>query len=712
MFPIFKDKLYVIDIEVKPLPEFDKKKYQKDVESNEVTDEIHVDTPNFYPWCSEIYGLSLAWGPDYNTESIYFQKHDIEQVISILSKEKLKLGAHNIFFDWCNLYYKFCLPLNFVVDSGVISQAINNSDYITSFGLKQTTQRMYNIETQDFEIKDYLKDNFKIPESKYGEFIHLCPVELIEKYCRLDSHYCWRLIHDSVKWIKSDISLYMQLYVSEVKLTIQQFIEGISINKKGFEIEKDRLKSEVNAIEDKFLNHSDLIEYINKVQISKFNKAQSKLKKKQLDFEEWSLSPKNRFNINSTDQLKQLFDLQGLYFDNKLEKFIYPYLNVIPGTKINNPNSPKLGTKFLHAYGLGGEILADKGEKVTLSQHIERALEEAELTGSIHPHINLLGTRTGRISASGVNIIATPISESSYGKNLIIEDGWVLVVRDVKSLEPTLLACLSNDPVLRYSTYEGEGKEPFIKDDILWIDDNYIMAAYSAPFMRKEMMPVSELELKAIPFEEQYKYTTETRLNLANWVKNSDVEKKKIKQIRNLSKSIVLSTNYGAGPLKVQSKIREDLKITIPLKNIIEFQENYWATFNIASQYKRKLETIAQRDGYFINIGGYPLTFFEKINNGIISGSHKALNKMLQSSAAVVMKLLLHYTYQRIKNRFDIIPQVCDWHDAMFFKVHNETVNEFISLTDAALDDVNKTLNLPLKLRLDFNKGSCFYDCK
>jgi len=686
MIPLNKG-IYTVDIETKPLPQYDKN-YKKIDSDNSESELQEVDSPGLLPWCSEIYGMSVAWGDDFDKECAYFTGDDIKVVVEILSKEKLKLGAHNIFFDWVNLYYHFNLPLNFVVDSGVISQCINNSDFIQSFGLKQTVERLYNVITQDIELKEYLKIHHRVAPSKYGEFIHLCPPEMIAKYCKLDSHYCWRIINDCKRWLKSDIRQYMKFYVAEVKMTMMQFIEGILVDRAGLLKEKNILTAQINDIYDKFMNHPELKPHIEQIQQSKFEKTQAGYKKKILVKEDWEKD--NPFNINSTAQLKELFDAQKLHWNESKQKFEYPYVNTLPGTKYNNPLSPKLGTKFLHAYGVGGEILADKGEKATLISHIERALDESELDNKIHAHVNLLGTKSGRISGSGVNIIATPISDEQYGKYLIVEDDWEIMSTDYLSLEPTILACLSNDPVLKYATYEGQGKEPFFKDGVLWIDDIYVSAAYSASFMRREI---------------------EDKLDLTNWVKNSDAEKKKIKFIRSLSKTIVLASNYGASALKVQQTVREQLKVTIPLKDIKTFQESYWSTFAVAAQYKRHLEQKVLKDGYIINLGGFPLTFYDR-PGGVIQGEHKALNRVIQSSAAVCMKLLLYFIYPMIRNRNDIIPLVSDWHDASWFKIRKGIEEEVKQIILKALEQVNETLKLPLKLRLDFNIGESFYHAK
>jgi len=683
LLPIFKDRIYTIDIEVRPKEEF--------LERLKQEPELTFSGPelNFYPWTSEIYGLGIAWGKEYHTESKYYVGEEISQVINVISNHKLKLAAHNVLFDWCNLYYHFEKPLNFVADSGVVSQCLNNSYAINSFGLKQTTEREFNVITQDVKLKEYLKLNHKIAPSKYGSFIHLCPTEMIEKYCRYDALYCWRLIHETKHKIKSDISQYMALYINEVKMTIEQFIEGILVDREGLKKSQEELQKEIDEIQDKFLNEPRLKDHIYNVQVDKFNEAQAKLKTKKLDFNEWSSKEDNQFNIDSSAQLKRLFDAQKLHWNEDKKKFQYPYVNTFPQSRVLNPDSPKLGAKYLHAYGVGGEILSNRGEKITLTQHIQRALEESSLTGRIHPHLNLLGTASGRISGSGVNIIATPISDERYGKYLICEEGWSFLVKDVKSLEPTLLACLSNDPVLKYVTYEGEGKTPFVKDDILWIDDMYIMAAYSAPFMRKDI---------------------EENIDLSNWVIDSEGEKKKVKKWRTLSKTLVLATNYGAAAKKIQDTVNENLKIIIPIKNIQEFQNSYWATLSVASQYKRELEQKAQDKGYLINIGGFPLTFYDR-PGGRIDEIHKALNRMLQSSAAVVMKLLLFFIRPRIQG-LPIKPQICDWHDACFFKVRNDYLEKANQLIEEALEETNKVLNLPLKLRLDKNIGVNLYECK
>lgn len=688
MFPIIPNKIYSIDFEVKPLKQYENVKYVPLETEDE--DRLETDKPNFYPWTSEIYGLGIAWGLDFDTESIYFTGEEIQKALKLLELYQIPLGAHNVLFDWLNAYYHYEVTLNFVTDSGVFSQCINNSDSINSFGLKQTTARLFNVVTQDVELKEYLKHIYKIAAGNYGAYIHLCPTEMIEKYCRLDALYCWRIIEEGPKYLVSDISIYMKLYITEVKSTIKQFINGIKINEVGFKIEREKLQTEILSIDTKFRNHEQLEPFIETIEYNKFMKVRDSYKKKIITFEEWKQNPLNKFNINSTAQLKSLFDAQKLHWSEDTHSFNYPYVNTFTHSKIKNKDSPKLGTKFLYAYGVGGEILGDLGERRTLLNHINKALEEGFMTGRIHPHINLLGTASGRISASGVNILATPFSEPAYGKNIIADDGWVILAKDFRSLEPTILACLSGDPVMQYITYFGEGKEPFIKDDILWIDDTYVSAAYSAPFMRKQLME---------------------NLVLSNWTKDPDGEKKKFKLLRAASKTMVLSSNYGAGPDKVKDKLREDLKINESLKNVKEFQRAYWSTFAVAAQYIRNLELEAKERGYLVNSGGFPLIFYDR-PGGIISGTHKAPNRVIQSTAAFIMKLLIYFSYKRLHARTDIIPMISNFHDAAFYYVRKEVVEEANSLLEDALNEVNLTLQWPLKLRLDKHIGDSAYACK
>jgi len=699
MIPIIPGQLYAIDIETAPLPQYVKKNsvdegkvknYSEERENDEIEDTNSFDGAGLLPWTSKIIGIGVCWGNDMEYNTAYFVDEDIVKLVKFIADNKLQLAGHNIFFDWCHLYYHFELPLNFIMDSGVISQCINNSDFVRSFGLKQTTQRLYNVITQETEIQEYLKIHHKIPPSRYGQYLYLVPSDILSKYCRLDAYYCLKIINDSPKYLVSNISKYMELYVCEVRLTIRQFIEGICVNRESFIIERERIKKEIQQIENEFLTHEDLQYPIYQVQVEKFNKAQDKLKRKMLDFSEWEKT--NKFNINSSAQLKMLFNFQGLHFNKDTNKFEYPFVNVKTGTKINNLDSPKLGAKFLYAYGIGGKILGNRGEKVTLVSHIDRALEESELTGRIHAHINLLGTKSGRVSGSGVNIIATPISDAQYGKNLIIDDPeYEIMSVDFAALEPTILAALSNDPILKYTCFEGIGKEPYVENGKLWISDIYLTSAYAADFMRPEL---------------------EDKLILSNWVHDSEGEKKKVKHIRNIAKAIVLKSNYSAGAQKIKQGLMEDLKVDVPLKHVQLFLDNYWDTISVAAKYKREIEQRAQDVGYLINIGGFPLIFYES-PGGIIDGIHKALNRMIQSSANICMKLLIYFYSKYMKNRNDVFPLISNWHDAMWLKVKKTSLEEIKSIfINKILPDVNKVLEFSINLSLSINHGSTFYDAK
>jgi DNA polymerase I-like protein with 3'-5' exonuclease and polymerase domains len=705
MLPIIEGRIYVIDIETKPRYEYDSylnpnaiKPKEEVIDEDDYLEPSKVEEPTLLPWYSEIFGIGVAWGDDYESETAYFTGDDCIKLVEWLSVHSIPLAGHNILFDWLHLTYHYKRGLNFVSDSGVHSQCINNSDFIESYGLKQTTGRLYNVITQEVEIKNYLQEHYKIRGGKYGKYIYLCPEEIVSKYCRLDAHYSWRIINDSHKWLKSDISLYEKLYVNEAWMTIIQIINGIKVDREGFKKVYQELSKKITTIKSDFVSNNELIPYIDSILYNKYSdyvktrqgmkteKARSNI----LDFDVWKQNEDNCFNTNSTKQLKELFNKQGLYLDTNTGKFQYPYINNFPDTKTPNPDSPKLGTKFIHNYGIGGKILSDIGEKKTLLSHIERALNGSSFDGRVHPNINLLGTSSGRISASGMNIIAAPLSDPAYGKYLIADEGYEILMCDFSALEPTIFACLSNDPLLKYITYEGVGKEPFFKDGTLYIDDMYISAAYAAPFMKSEL---------------------EDKLDLTNWVLNSSVEKKKVKQLRDLAKVIVLATNYGAGAEKIQQNINMDLKVLIPLKNIQQFQDAYWANISTAQQYKRQIELEAKRKGYLINIGGYPLTFYN-YPGGVIQGEHKALNRMIQSSAAVCMKLLLYYIQELIKDRDDITPVICDIHDAFTCQIKLGTRDTITTLILAALEKVNNTLQLPLNLRLSFDFGDSLYDCK
>lgn len=690
MFPLIDKHIYAIDIEVKPLPDFDKyyaKTQEVDEESeSDCGEKLEVEEPSLYPWFSEIFGIGIAWGPAFD-DTCYFTGEDIPKLLNFISEHDLKLCAHNILYDYLHLYYHFARPLAFVADSGVFLQCINNSDHVISFGLKQGTARLYNVPTQEIEVKEYLATNHRIKNAQYGKYIYLCPQEIVSKYCRLDAMYCWKIVHENDHLLLSDISMYMKLYLTEVRLTIQQITHGIRIDREGMAKAKDEINEELNLIATEFFNDEELKPYIHQVQHERFLEKAATYKKKVIQFEEWEKN--NKFNINSKPQLKKLFEAQKLHYNEAKQKFEYPYVNNLPHTKIPNPNSPKLGTNFLHAYGRGGKILSDRSEKCVLLNKIETVLTESVYDGRIHPQINMLGTKSGRISASGINIVAAPLDEKRYGKFLLADEGYAVIGVDFSALEPTVFACLSNDPVLRYTTYEGVGKEPFVKDGILWIDDLYLSAAYKVPSMQS--------------FIEQ-------NLDLSNWIKDPELEKTKCKSVRRPSKTLVLSTNYGAGAKTAQQTLGEELKIYVPLKEVQVFQDSYWELIHVAAQYKRKIEKEAQQNGFLVNIGGFPLVFYDR-KGGIITGTHKALNRMIQSSAAVCMKVFLYCIAPKLKGTSAKV-SIADIHDCMVTQVRDEELSLFYKIVNDALEETNKILSLPLSLRLSIKSGKTFYDIK
>lgn len=522
MIPIIKNEIYTIDLEVRLV---------KMVEEPGVN--CSPSVLSHYPWCVEIIGIAICWGGQLS-ESLYCTGEQISQVVTILSKEKLSLSGYNIYPIWCYLYYHFQLPFNFVSDSAIIAQCCN------IYSLPDMMKNKYKI------------DNWEI-DSKKGKGRYLCLNTLASK----------RILTDAFIHLKRPIEAYMDIYIYEVKMTVDQFTRGIKVDQK--------------YLEEK-LNDPTLDEYL----------------------------------------------------QNKLLKLA----------------------------------------------------NESSITGRFHPTLNLLGANTGRISSSGANILSAPLSNPTYGKSLIADEGYEILCIDFNQLEPTIFAGLSYDPILQYAVSEGKRKEAFISNHLM-ISDLYLMAAYEMPWMREELL---------------------NKLDLSNWRIYPEVEKQKLKELRNLSKMIVNMTNYGAGPLIIQEKIFKKLGKKESIQNIAEFQKRYWELIPIAYGYKISLEQKALFDNILYTMGGFSL-HFDKTN------SYTALSRYIQTHANICMKLFLTYFYLEIKKRKDVQLLLCDFYDACRVQVKKESIHQIYDVINFyVLPFINQTFNYLVNFSVTIKQGETFYD--
>lgn len=215
----------------------------------------------------------------------------------------------------------------------------------------------------------------------------------------------------------------------------------------------------------------------------------------------------------------------------------------------------------------------------------EEAWIKLAKAGRIHGRINPGGTITGRASHARPNMAQVPASRSPYGKEcrslFLPRKGWSLVGADASGLE---LRCLSH---YLHSYDDGSYGKSVVSGDIHW--ENAIAFG---------LVPAGTKRDKHDPEHEDR---------------------------RNQSKTLIYALIYGAGDLKLGSVVGGTAKEGKRLRSSFEKK---------VPAYKMLRDAVASasRRGYLVGLDGRKLP---------IRSQHAALNTLLQSAGAVVMKVAL-----------------------------------------------------------------------
>jgi DNA polymerase I-like protein with 3'-5' exonuclease and polymerase domains len=636
---------------------------------------IDIETTGLVPWTDSILGIGVACSSQFS-DTKYYTGKNARGIVKYIHDKQIQVVGHNITFDKGWLDYHFPeYPLRWIADTGVLSQMYDNSDAVNGFGLKDSAQRLLGVDAHEEELLNWVLEN--VPEakkSKYRAYMALVPEEIVAKYCRYDCLYTfrlWELLSNQVK----DWSVYMSLFLSEVDATIQQQRYGIKVDLGGVTKYYHELTAKLAAVESEFLTHPEIAPHIAKVQTERWEKefndklAKSKTKRvKVKPFVEWC--EKNPFNPNSDTQLRLVFDSQGVFFNPISKQFQYPFLT--PTGK------PSLSSDFIGLYGVGGRILAKQGEVGSLAMHCKHMIDET-FDNRVHPSINLIGSKSGRVTASGMNLIAVPFDERDYASNLLADEGCLFFTSDIAALEPTVAANLSGDTRLTITCTPLDAPPEWDADGFLCVDDLYLLVGSKTSFASQAI---------------------KDKVDVLQWFKDGgDSAKKLLKEERAMLKAVCLAVNYGAGAKKIQMTIFQRTKQWLPLIQIQETLDMYYQAFPRVRAYGQKLANLSQKNGQFVNPFGFPISFspreMNQDDNGeVVPKFYKANNRMIQSTAQGCMKLWISELWKRVRcfQPGQIRFTLANFHDAFFLHVAESHVDVCKELVDESLFEVNRTL--------------------
>ena len=648
---------------------------------------LDIETTGLSIVDDKIIGLSICNGESLSS-AVWYGEGEIEKVLQWLSEYEVPVIAWNALFDIGKLAHDYPqYPLNLVCDVAVYAQMCDNSFTTPGFGLKNSVRKYLGYETNETEIVDYLVSiDIDADSSNFREYLDRVPVSLIAKYCRYDTYYTYCLYRLLPTYIKCDPGTWSELFKSEVMAAVEARIEGFEINWDRLNRFNEESADKLQRVKETFLNDPEIAQYIRyerraryiKECIDKWDKSKTK-KLKLPGFEDWLARKKNQFNVGSNTQILGVFNHQGQFFDWGTGEFDYP--------AVTDKGNATLDQDHIGLYGKGGAILEERGNLKQMLDRIANIAKETGSDGKWHPDYNLLGAKSGRISTPGSNLLAFPVEEKELASSVISGEGHSFIAVDFRSLEPAVQAHLSGDPKLRYAIVDGVGKKPFWKDGVLWIDDVYLM------------------HVSAIK-----EFNQDLDVDLDLWVEDSEEVKHKNKLLRGMAKGVFLSTVYGAMPPTVRILVFKHTKKLYPLSVIKPVVRSFWQTFSCLFMLKKELTEEVRKNTYLINEFGYPLTFASLGSNNCSTPMHTVLNRMIQSTAAGVMKLFIHMVMEHKPEWMKIV--IPDWHDAMTVKVPDDKIEEGKLVILACLDELNKALGWDFELMLSMSVGKTLYDTK
>ena len=283
-----------------------------------------------------------------------------------------------------------------------------------------------------------------------------------------------------------------------------------------------------------------------------------------------------------------------------------------------------------------------------------------------------------------LNIQATARRDSGLMSSLIPSPGCVFVSSDASAGEPTVTTHYSGDKNYYDACFGMVGKAPFYDGLVLKIDDIYLTTMSVSPIGAEDMREAFHSRYGSVTFSEQ-------------WMIDSEVIKKQLKNQRTFHKILALGLGYGMGPKKMVKSAYEK-GYQLEFNQAKAFFKAYWSLFSGVRALSERLAEQVEQDGYLVNQFGYRMT----------PDPHKAFNYLIQSTVSGIM----HVFCAKV---FSIAPYakfVTVIHDELIAEIPKDRIDDFRLVIQQATDSLNDDLKWSVRMRFGFAVGSNLYEAK
>lgn len=638
--------------------------------------------------------------------SVYLEVSSVEDVRligEVLKCKNVRLLGHNLFFDASYLYRDLGYHLNWAHCTYALYKYLATEGYPgQKWGLKDAQAELLGwTETNETALGEWLVANGLKKQHGAPNWAEMwqAPASILGHYCALDSDATYLLFTEVLlpgmrrtaggRYHEGDY--YGPTFIKFLLKNIEQRFSGISISVPELLDYNNELHKRIAESEKQFRSESTirpvLDEYKANIIAEHVTNEPSRYKKLKVPQEPPRFKKNGEVSINwlKWQERKEAGEFEPREsktwqnWNEKLEEIkrsdpfnihsgpqkqwlFYEKLGYTP-TLFTDSGQPAVDERALKGFGEPGRLLIVNNELVKEQGYVQAVIDNLR-NDKIHLSFRIPGTLTGRLAgASGLNVQQMP-KVKGFLETWKCRPNFKIVEFDFTAVEQVVLAELSRDPSL-WKLY-GPTARP---NDIYLFTGAYL--------------PVIGPKIRAAGYDPDN--PTPEGINAA---------KKAAKKERQIAKTVVLGSSYGAGAPKIAQTLRlSGVEITDNEAKAIH--SGYWALYKGVKEFEAELvRQWKNNDGWVYNGIGRPIGIAEDYIKDIV-------NRVIQSTAHDCLILFLGIVIDQLDvANIDWKPWILDWHDELMIEVREDQAEMAARIIDGiCLDLLNEKLGGKIKLK-------------
>lgn len=552
--------------------------------------------------------------------------------IEFLGWSPSSLIGYNLKFD-THFLMQDGLQINHTLKDVLVMVRLTEPTTVKDLGLTDTIKRYYGEQaaSYDIETKKYLRSN------KWHKDFSMAPPTILGEYCKADVDWTRRLYWDTLSKIESS----MQQKVWELELDLTTAL--LDMERVGISVDKNYVKTTIEQIDYR----RERIE----------NKITSAV---------------GEFNINSTQQLGEVLNNQGIFSPKKTPKGAQSWGEEAL-VQINHP--------------VAGNVRQYRTLGKLHSTYLEPYIEQDVL----HTSFCNWGTLTGRLSSREPNLQNIPRNHFILADKVLDETEQEEARQRINAI---IAAKGGNSSVQLDSevlnTWSFMGDESYDESDATQIairrmfiprPDTYLVSFdYSQMEVRVFLSYLQNDEIDELLNRTDVDFHGEA----AKMAFDVDEDSEDFKFYRQMAKAVTFGTIYGIGNKKLA------VQLGITPKEAGQYKRRYFAGLKGSKEFFDKVVQTVENRGWIRN--RYGRIYYIPSNFG-----YKGVNYLVQGTSADIMNERLIEAHRHLADyKSNVLLQV---HDEIICEIHKDEIRTIPNDIQQILS--TNTLGIPLQVDME-----------